>query len=275
MEIKSTINIVLKDLAEARDLIDDLRNYPGVPLLQVELAKAKCRSAEDVIRLLAEITDLHLNAKVGEPVISKEPMEIFEPDVPDELPVSEEIKKPQEPVVTGETQEKQEHPDPVTADMKVENSEPVRSSPEEVQKEKISNVVDAIVNLKEKERPEEKREKDKGKKIVADNFPNLTTRINEQIGDKKKESPGSTPISKPLTDLTREIGINDRFYFIREVFDGKQDQYQKVISDLNRVNNIEDAIRILKDGTGTDPSDEPAKMLLDLVKRKISSTKNE
>jgi hypothetical protein len=52
MDFNTTIDIILKDLREVREIIDDLKNYPGLPMLQVELAKAKCRSAEEVIALL-------------------------------------------------------------------------------------------------------------------------------------------------------------------------------------------------------------------------------
>ncbi len=52
MDFDSTIEIIIKDLSEAMDIIDDFKNYPGVPVLQVELAKLKCKSAEEAILLL-------------------------------------------------------------------------------------------------------------------------------------------------------------------------------------------------------------------------------
>jgi hypothetical protein len=52
MDFNATVDLILKDLNEAREIIDDLKNYPGVPELQVELAKSKCKSAGDVIALL-------------------------------------------------------------------------------------------------------------------------------------------------------------------------------------------------------------------------------
>jgi hypothetical protein len=55
MDFNTTIDIIVKDLKEAREIIDDLKNYPGVPQLQVELAKSKCKSAEEVIVLLKTI----------------------------------------------------------------------------------------------------------------------------------------------------------------------------------------------------------------------------
>jgi hypothetical protein len=56
MDFKSTIDLIIRDLNEASEIIDDLKKYPGVPLLQVELAKSKCRSAGDVIALLKTLS---------------------------------------------------------------------------------------------------------------------------------------------------------------------------------------------------------------------------
>ena len=55
MDFNATIDIIIKDLNEAREIIDDLKKYPGVPELQVELAKSKCKSASEVIALLKNI----------------------------------------------------------------------------------------------------------------------------------------------------------------------------------------------------------------------------
>ena len=52
MDFNATIDLIIRDLDEAREIIDDLKKYPGVPALQVELAKSKCKSAGEVIALL-------------------------------------------------------------------------------------------------------------------------------------------------------------------------------------------------------------------------------
>jgi hypothetical protein len=55
MDFNATIDLIIKDLDAAREIIDDLKKYPGVPVLQVELAKSKCKSAGEVIALLKDI----------------------------------------------------------------------------------------------------------------------------------------------------------------------------------------------------------------------------
>jgi hypothetical protein len=55
MDFNATIDLIIRDLDEAREIIDDLKRYPGVPALQVELAKSKCKSAGEVIALLKNL----------------------------------------------------------------------------------------------------------------------------------------------------------------------------------------------------------------------------
>ena len=55
MDFNATIDLIIKDLDEARIIIDDLKRYPGVPSIQVELAKSKCKSAGEVIGSLKNI----------------------------------------------------------------------------------------------------------------------------------------------------------------------------------------------------------------------------
>ena len=76
MDFNATVDLILKDLDEARKIIDDLKNYPGVPVLQVELAKSKCKSAGEVIALLKTLKHDEVRPETGirqaPPVMKKE-----------------------------------------------------------------------------------------------------------------------------------------------------------------------------------------------------------
>ena len=55
MDFNSTVDLIIKDLNEALKIIDDFKNYPEVPLFQVELAKSKCKSAAEIISLIRDL----------------------------------------------------------------------------------------------------------------------------------------------------------------------------------------------------------------------------
>ncbi len=77
--------------------------------------------------------------------------------------------------------------------------------------------------------------------------------------------------SKHVTNLSEAIGINDRFLFIREIFDGNLNHYSEAITKLNNVNNLSEARDIISSYTDDNNDNEAVKQLLDLVKRKLPS----
>lgn len=239
MDFNATIDLIIRDLNEAREIIDDLKRYPGVPVLQVELAKSKCRNVSEIIALLKDLKEEHSPEKTGEePVIHAEKTE--------ETITASQVSVP-EPV-------------PVTAP----------PAPEEQLKDKESEELD---REKQEETPPDKG-KDSGTSIIADKFSNLSTRLNEQMGGKKGEDDiGGVMKSKPLADLSDAIGINDRFMYIRELFNGNGDAYNQAIIRLNQATNLEDAKSVLTGYTGNNTGNDAVKQLLDLVKRKL--TRNE
>ena len=114
MDFKSTIDLIIKDLNEASEIIDDLKKYPGVPALQVELAKSKCRSAGEVIGLLKSLN--FAEAANDQPIHEKqlspprdEPGESERQAKVNQLPV----EKKTEEIISPPTEKKTESKDPV------------------------------------------------------------------------------------------------------------------------------------------------------------------
>ena len=73
MDFDATIDIIIKDLREIGEIVDDLKKYPAVPRLQIELAKSKCRSAEEIVSLLKAYKPEQKQSPVKEPELPKEP----------------------------------------------------------------------------------------------------------------------------------------------------------------------------------------------------------
>ena len=194
MDFNATVDLILKDLNEAREIIDDLKNYPGVPVIQVELAKSKCKSAGEVIALLKTVKPekkrIATEEKHDAPVI-----EIKEDNRQAEIPV--------EPITLG------------------------------------------------------------------DSF-GLTDRINEQMGSMMDDDHVSDMMkTKPLANLADAIGVNDKFLFIREIFNGSPERYSQAISRLDGASSFSDAKEVLRSYTGERKDDEVLKQMLDLLKRKF------
>jgi hypothetical protein len=222
MDFNSTIDLIIKDLDEAREIIDDLKKYPGVPALQVELAKSKCKSAGEIIAFLKNYKDI--------------------------VPL----------VVT---------PSPVTITPPVVIAPPVEITPTA---DKITHQVEIIpTQAEKKEEPMEIPEEVSETPIIADKFYSPSS-LNEQLGGNINDDDIKVFLkTKPITSLSEAIGVNDKFLFIREIFDGNKPAYNQAISRLDNVKNIADAREIILSYTKDNIEIEAVKQLLNLVKRKL------
>lgn len=252
MDFNTTIDIIIKDLREAREIIDDLKHYPGVPQIQVELAKSKCKSAEEIIALLKTMK-LEFQSPSGQ---KAEVIKVT--DIVEDVKVIKSTK-PVRPEVLIEINDKE---DSQSLTAKVNS----KKEPEVIKpsvKEKQVKQDDTMIRKK-------LREKQTDKNIVADKFSARSNTYNEQLGNIKSEGDISSVIkSRPVTNLTEAIGINDKFLFIREIFDGDPLSYYEAIAKLNNVENLSDAKAVIMSYTGESDENETVKQLLDLVKRKL------
>jgi hypothetical protein len=194
MDFNATIDLIIKDLDKAREIIDDLKSYPGVPLLQVELAKSKCKGASELIALLKTVSDNNIS-------------------IVKEVPTQSQSQP-----------EPQPHP----------------------------HLQDSY--------------------IVADNFSHMSSRFNEQLSGLVSDD-GITDFNKTkqVTNLSEAIGVNDRFLFIREIFNDNNEAYIQAITRLDKTGSMTDAKAVVMSYTGDNNENEAVKQLLDLVKRKLST----
>ncbi len=212
MEFNATIDLIIKDLNDACQIIDDLKSYPGVPEIQVELAKAKCKSAADVIGLLKSIK---------------------------QQPIEQKIEKAEE---------------------KKQAAKPSRSKlPPEERENKTEKVIAALETEKNQQLSS----------IIADKFKGKSSSINEQLGTFKGEDDVTEIMKlKPIQSLKAAIGLNDRFLFIREIFNGDKEAYDQAIAKLEKSSSTDDARAVIISYTGSSEENEAVKQLMDLVKRK-------
>jgi hypothetical protein len=230
MDFNSAIDILVKDLEEARAIIDDLKNIPGVPAFQVELAKSKCRSAAEIMELLRSVqtvTPLTVRAEASEAEKHEEPS----PE-PQKVISEPTAVKPEKPA---------RHIQPVE-----EPEKPVKKRDDDVQRHagQKNKANEDIVDMH-------------GEQTIADRF-SLEHELN-------------FPAPAIHSTLTEAIGINDRFHFIREIFDDNPELYTDVIAKLESTKSIDEARSLIMGYARDESSREAGKQLLELVRRKLKS----
>ena len=66
--------------------------------------------------------------------------------------------------------------------------------------------------------------------LMSDDFSNLEHKLS----------------NRPVTSIRSAIGINDRFQYIRELFEGSADNFVKTVADLDSMNDIKEAVNYLQ-----------------------------
>jgi hypothetical protein len=80
---------------------------------------------------------------------------------------------------------------------------------------------------------------------------------------------------KPVKDIMTAIGINDRFTFIRELFNGDSSAFETTIDTLNTASGFNGAYNYLVGHFNWDMKSEVVQHLLEIISRKHSYEKHE
>lgn len=294
MDFLKAVDIIGRDLEEALTLLEQL-GVSGSDKAEMELARSRVRSAADMVRLLPSLSVAvekkaddsfrrkdepviarpaegktaparHVNAESAIPESVKQepvkPEHVKQESVKQESVAPEPDKQEpvrQESVKTEHMKHKQMSAETVSVDPFAPGSRETAAN-EDTQPEMVTGAQPATVQ-KSQEQP---------KAILADRFTSGGT-LGEKIQTEKKEEVISTVgHSKPISDIAAAIGINDRFYFIRELFSGDTLAYADTIKRLNAASSLGEAMRILDESTvmGSDPAAQSS--FVDVVRRKFS-----
>lgn len=268
MDFIKALSIIGRDLEEAMAMLDQLSAAQGSDNAEIELARSRVRTASELLRLLPALNGANAPRPVQEvmaatvysvksetvtPVtiqaeqVNREDQAILVEQVNQAKPVEQANKakqaKPQEPAVKAE----------------------LRDQPEEARQAKKT---EQAAEPHKSEEP--RRSQEQAKVILADRFQPAGT-LGEKISSTKaEESIKSVMHSKPISDIAEAIGMNDKFYYIRELFSGNSIAYNETIGRLNASSSLGEAMKILDESTvmGSDPAAQSS--FVDVVRRKFN-----
>jgi hypothetical protein len=249
MDIKYTIEILTKDIQDIEKLVGKLQNSKDASAIELDLAMSKLRNVYEILTMikadrLNDLVDKSLN---GSPAAKPEPEPVVQPEpVPEPesvvLPEPEAVPEP-ESVVQPEPEAVAE-PEPVT-------------EPEPVVPPEPEPVAEPSSDATENKAPE----------TLADKFQTESS-INENLAETRGENLDAKLIGQPIDNISRNIGINDRFLIIRELFDGNSDGFSSLITRLDTAENYESASGLLEEHFADSMEHEGVEILAGLVKRR-------
>lgn len=264
MENKKLVKILTKDMAQLEELIADIKSKQQFDALEMEFIHTRAKGVLQLLQML--------NAQ-EEPVITA---------------TGEEHK------ILEKLQDKVEKVSKITSELRSEEiatERPHEESDQEKKEQPLPGVVpepsipyedessdDEIEEDTEKPEPnddgdymlQEEPIKPQAGSRLGDSFlksKSVGDLINDQAKLEYKLS------NRPVSSIQSAIGINDRFQFIRELFDGDNKKFLEAVKTLDSMNNIKEAVDYLRANYKWKKNETSLKFV-NLVKRRFQDTAN-
>lgn len=250
MDNKKLMHTLLRDVRELEQLTGDMKQAGTFDALDIELILTRISG----VRHLLEVAAQNQEKEISTPVKTKsEKQPVQETSIPEPLLTVKEVGPNQADNLPKA--EEQSQPAVGKVEVQTKMTESFHLS-EEIQ------VVTPSGNGNEQ--AEEKTVAGE-KQILAEKFT-AGKSVNDLLLERGKSDPRFTHL--PLNNLAGAIGINDRFLFTRELFEGNADAFSETVRVLDAMHSIQEAADYLREHFQWNKSETSLKFI-DLVKRRF------
>ncbi len=150
----------------------------------------------------------------------------------------------------------------------IENSEPLLSQKEEVKEAVMQKAPEPTIEEVRKEEVKSPAESVREEPV-------------KEPVQKTAEAPQPAPVmakgnvslndlleKKNLSDFRKAFSLNDRFRFRRDLFHGNEEQMNQVISDLNQIDSLDEALRFIDKNLSWDMNNETVTDFIKLLEKR-------
>jgi len=261
MEREALIDIILNDLNEMHTLVSTFKGKPNINGAFINLAKTKLNNIGEELTLLESFME--------EPVQSRDDSEssltsltTTSTSINDANQIAESSKKYATGEATAEEQDIILKP----------NIEPKEIKPEENKKveEAKTKVREVLPESKQEEQKKELEEKpvESRTAVLGEKMITETKSVNEKNAV-KNDNKHIGQIGKPVDDVRKAIGLNDRFYYQRELFEGNADLFNQTLDQLNQMDSYSSALQFIQSNYNWEDDNEVAQSFLKNIQRRF------
>ncbi|MDP4207940.1 MAG: hypothetical protein Q8928_03895 [Bacteroidota bacterium] len=241
------------DLSKINQLIEKIEKSEQIIDIERDLILSKLRSVYEAVQFLKfediEIPDLTENQVIEQKSLTIEP-KLVKTDVKPK-PIEEEFILIEEKPAQG--------PDPIKKEEEVLSNSQVH----------LKDIDPS--HSDEKHIAPKKTEVPPKTEILADKF-HASGFLNEAFAQFRDPNDLSKKLqNQPLSDIFLAIAINDKFLFIKQLFNNDATLFQDTITKLNNFNTFNEAVRHLDEHFSWDFNEPLVSKLLELVHRRYLS----
>jgi len=111
---------------------------------------------------------------------------------------------------------------------------------------------------------------------VGEKYSGTEQSVNEKLAKDKQEKDVATKLQySPITNLVSAIGINDRYKYTNELFDGDKNSFEQTIGKLDAMNNLDEAIEFISNNFSWDETNDSYNSFMELIYRRFAVVNEE
>ena len=256
MNIESLLRYIKNDVNELIEIVGDLTPGREMTEIDIKLIHSRVRSISEEFEMLEN------GLKNEAPAHDEKKDEKAKPISGDANEIASE--EPDEKIVTEAPpqESKTKEIDYQEEDNKV-NPEP---APEEAPTDINEEIEDEIQEVVEKPEPLTEEEP---RKTIADKYTGAKNSINERIAIHFDQKDLASKLQQhPIEDLTKAIKLNDKIWFINDLFEGNADLYRDTVRKLNKMDDLESALLFLEQNFDFEQEKESFKTFIEFIYRR-------
>jgi hypothetical protein len=269
MDKEALLNIILSDLNEIGTLIKSFQGKQDIPEAFINLTERKLSHIAEEFTLLKTLPSQGISSKetIEQPSIQRDAR--LEPETQkkadeeqDEKELTTIIEDKSTPVTAAEIQIK-------------ESATPIESlEKQDVKKEERSETLASVTSKDEQvkatnKRKEEERITEEQSKTIGETLGADKKSVHDLMSATREPKVQNKLIGKPINNLIKGLGINDRFLFQRELFGGDGKLMQHTLEQINTLSSLEEAYSFISANFSWDAEGKVTQSFYNYIKRKF------
>jgi hypothetical protein len=132
---------------------------------------------------------------------------------------------------------------------------------------KVDENKDELIQEKPKQQSLLKTEKPES---LAEQFQGKRKFMTDSLSNQIRTKPVASQLQdKPISDLTKEIGVHDKFMFIKELFNDDSKSYDDTVNRVNQFTDIAEALIYIQENFSWNDNNKAATKFIELIRRKL------
>ena len=250
MDKETLLEIIIKDLGEIESLVKSFQGKKTISPSFLKLTETKLTNVVEEFKMLNELNNDQNIAST--PKTTEDNIKI---NIPEKKEVVKDISIENKPLETS---------DKKNIEPKEINTQPEVEIQRHKEKPKTEPIVKENISIKDKATEIEDGAKTIGESLIGDKKS-----VNDIIANQQESNIKKTLKGKPVNDLIKELGINDRFMFQRELFDGNSNILNQTLQQLNEMPNFKSAQTFIMSNFNWDNELEVTKSFYSYIERKF------